>query len=125
MPQERQPHSGLPGPGLADETEHLAGRDLERDVLHDGVPGAAHDDVQAFDRDGRFVRHPPLARSMPTAARAIPSPISPVPIVSSARTISHGLGPTVAMATSASMICGNARITSIARMRTSSRMPRA
>ena len=39
-------------------------------------------------------------------------------------TISHDLGPTVAMATSASMICGKARITSIPRIRTSSSLPR-
>ena len=37
-----------------------------------------------------------------------------------ARTISHGLGPTVAIATSASMICGKARITSMPRISTSS-----
>jgi len=41
-----------------------------------------------------------------------------------ARMMVTGFGPTVAIATRASMICGKARITSIPRIRTSSSQPR-
>src|ERR1700730_7632064 len=97
MPQQREPDRRLARARLADQPQDLSGRDAERDVVDDILAGAFHDDPQAVDNDGGLDdRHAaPRVRSMPAAARAMPSPISPVPMVSSAmaatgRTTPHG-----------------------------------
>ena len=71
---------------FAHEPEHLAGRDRERDLVDDVDLGVAQDDAQVLDRDGRLARLLTRRgpRSMPMAARAMPSPTRLVPIVSSA-----------------------------------------
>src|SRR5258706_9552916 len=96
MAKQRQADSGLAGTGFAYHPEYLAGADLERDVGHHRHPIGLNHDLQVGDGDGGLGRLGPLARdsgrvhsaprlrSMPAAVRAMPSPIRPVPIVSSA-----------------------------------------
>src|SRR5260221_470563 len=93
-----QADARLAGSRLPDQAENLARRDLERNVVDDrGFGTAAHRDAQLVDDDGGSCRvHSALlVRSMPAAARAMPSPIMPVPMVRSAmattgRTTPHG-----------------------------------
>ena len=83
--EQREADGRLARAGLAHEPEHLAGRDRERDLVDDVDLGVAQDDAQALDRDGRRGgAHSARPRSMPMAARAMPSPTRLVPIVSSA-----------------------------------------
>ena len=84
--EQGQADRRLAGARLADEPEHLARRDRERHLVDDVDLGVAQDDAQALDGDGRLrsAHSAALPRSMPMAARATPSPIRLVPIVSSA-----------------------------------------
>ncbi len=83
--EQRKADGRLARAGFAHEAEHLAGCDRERDLVDDVDLGVAQDDAQALDRDGRLAgAHSARPRSMPMAARAMPSPTRLVPIVSSA-----------------------------------------
>ena len=87
VPEHGEPDRRLARPRLADEPEHLAGRDPERDLVDDVLVvsvvqlDAEIDDLERV-RASALIRRPP-PRSIPIAARASPSPIRLVPIVSS------------------------------------------
>src|SRR5262249_27647410 len=86
--EQRHPDGRLPRARLADEAEHLARVDLERDLVDnvDGGPGEL--DLQRLDIDrsgpcgGLCSAHDLPPRSRPIAARAMPSVMRFVPIVS-------------------------------------------
>jgi hypothetical protein len=82
--EQRHPHRRLAGARFADEPEHLARPDLERDLVDDVGVAADQVDPQVAHLNGRFLRdaHRWLFRSMPIAARAIPSVTRLVPTVS-------------------------------------------
>src|SRR5690242_21935384 len=88
MTQHRQPNSGLAGTRLAYESQHLAWHDVERDLL-DNRLASGRDNAQLIDcySGDRPAQSGRRVRSMPAAARAMPSPIKPVPIVSRATAV--------------------------------------
>src|SRR2546423_10411984 len=87
--KEGEANGGLARAGFAHQPEHLARRDAERDVVDDIQAGPFNHDVQAvYDDCGFRHRHPaPRDRSIPAAARAMPSPTRPVPMVSKATAV--------------------------------------
>src|SRR3954451_12556782 len=84
VPEQREPDRRLARARLADETEHLARVDRERDVVDDVVAAAFDLDAEMLDLDDRCAHSSIPPRSIPAAARERPSPIMLVPIVRSA-----------------------------------------
>ena len=82
VPEHGQPDGGLSRTGFADESEHLTGLDFEEHLVDDVVAAGGGVDPQGVDHECRHQSARP--RSMPAAARAMPSVISPVPIVNTA-----------------------------------------
>src|SRR3984893_14740212 len=81
VPEQRQAHGRLAGPGLADQSEHLARVNRERHLVDDVRPGRDDLDAQVRDVNGRLA-HPRAPLSMPATARERPSPTRLVAIVS-------------------------------------------
>src|SRR6185503_15252719 len=97
VPEQRQGGGRLTRPRLADQPQHLAGLDGEADLVDDIVARSRDVDPQVGDhhRGPGGAHSLPLGRSIPIAARAMPSPTRPVPTVKSAiattgRTTPHG-----------------------------------
>src|SRR6478672_10391545 len=100
MPEQSQADGGLAGAGLAHQAHHLTRVDREADVVHDVAAASGQLDAQSGDDDGRGVGGDPVVghpvdrpRSMPAAAREMPSPTSPVPTVSRAIAITGSTTP--------------------------------